>query len=307
MEKDDLKSLVAQMYEKLLENIDRQENATKEQVVNYLKDSVEVISAISDDKIDSIEHAKSAFNDAYKEIAKKSISSYKDTNEKFEKLTQMHEKTLNSCTDAKIDVPSIIEKFNDIQEHMMSEVQKANNTITQLSTQVKTLEKDTNLDPLTKIFNRRALTSYLNKICQNKKNNYESHLLILDVDDFKIINDKYGHIAGDKILIFIANILKKTIRDGDNVFRYGGEEFIVILNRLNKDQCKVITLRILEFIRKSKLIYKGESINVTMSIGSTMLSENDTPDTMIARADKALYRAKGKGKDQMQSEMIDGI
>ena len=307
MEKDDLKSLVTQMYEKLLDNIDNEEDATKEQVLSYLRDSIEVISTISEDRIDSIEHAKSAFNDAYKEVADKSISSYKTTNDKFEKITKMHEITLNSCTDANIDVPSIVEKFNDIQEHMMSEVNRANSIISELTTQVKTLEKDTNLDPLTKIFNRRALTNYLSQICKNKKNNYESHLLMLDIDDFKIINDKYGHIAGDKILIFVANILKKTVRDGDRVFRYGGEEFIVILNRLSTEKCKVITLRILDLIRKSKLIYKGESINVTMSIGSTTLSQNDTPNTIIARADKALYVAKDKGKDQMQSEIKDGI
>ena len=100
---------------------------------------------------------------------------------------------------------------------------------------------------------------------------------------------------------------KKTIRDGDKAFRYGGEEFVVVLNRLSKEKCKIISLRLLDFIRKSKLIYKGESINVTMSMGSTILSKNDTPDTVIARADKALYRAKNKGKDQMQSEIKDGI
>jgi diguanylate cyclase (GGDEF)-like protein len=125
----------------------------------------------------------------------------------------------------------------------------------------------------------------------------------LDVDDFKVINDTFGHIAGDKILIFIANILKKTLRDGDKVFRYGGEEFVIVLNRITDEHCKNITLRILELIRKNKLIYKGQSINVTMSIGATKYKESDNEDTLMSRADKALYRAKNSGKNQMYSEI----
>jgi len=307
MEKDNLKSLVTQIYQNLLENIDKQENASKEQVMNYLQDSVEIISKIDDNEVNSVEHAKLALDNSYKDIANNSISSYKHTNEKFKKITQMHEKTINSCSDTKIDVPSIMEKFNDIQEHMMSEVQKANNVISKLSSQVKILETDSNLDSLTKVYNRRALTTHLSSVCKNMNKNYELHLLILDIDDFKMINDKHGHIAGDKILIFIANILKKTIRDGDKVFRYGGEEFVILLNRITQKDCQSITLRLLELVRKSKLIYKGESINVTMSIGSTSQIKSDTPDTIIARADKALYRAKNNGKDQMQSEINNGI
>jgi len=307
MKKDDLKSLVTQMYNNLLDTIDEQETASKEQVIEYLKDSVKVVSNIDDDEIDSTEHAKSAFDNAYKIIADKSISSYKNTNEKFAELTQMHEKTISSCSGSEIDVPSIMEKFNDIQNHMMSEVSKANSVINKLSSQVKVLEKDSNLDSLTKVFNRRALTTHLNSICENTNRNYELHLLILDIDDFKKINDIHGHIAGDKILIFIANILKKTVRDGDKVFRYGGEEFIILLNRISQKDCQTITLRLLELVRKSKLIYKGESINITMSIGSTVLLETDKPDTVIARADKALYRAKNSGKDQMQMEINNGI
>ena len=307
MEKDDLKSLVRHIYENLLDNIDNQSDANKEQVVTYLKEAVNVVSTIPDDKIDSIEHAKSAFDNAYRELANKSISSYKSTNQRFEKLTQMHEETLVSCSDTTIDLPSITEKFNDIQTHMVDEVKKANDIISQLTDQVKILERDTNLDSLTKVFNRRALTSYLNTVCKNTSNNYEMHLLILDIDDFKDINDTHGHIAGDKILIFIANILKKTLRDGDKVFRYGGEEFVIILNRLTTKECLLITTRLLELIRKNKLIYKGQSINVTMSIGTTILAKNDTPDTLIARADKALYTAKNSGKNQMYSELADGI
>ncbi|WP_455755833.1 GGDEF domain-containing protein [Sulfurimonas sp.] len=306
MEKDDLKSLVTEMYDNLIENINNQNEVNKEQVVNYLRESVDVISSISDDKIDSIEHAKLAFNNAYKEIANKSISSYEHTNERFEKLTQMQEETLNSYSDSMIDLPSLTDKFNDIQTHMMDEVKKANTIITHLSTQVENLEKDSNLDSLTKVFNRRALSNHLANICSNNDIKYELHLLILDIDDFKKINDNYGHIAGDKILIFIANILKKTLRDGDKIFRYGGEEFVIILNRIDKEHCKKITDRLLTLVSKNQLIYKGEKLQVTISIGATIYTNSDTPDTLISRADKALYKAKNAGKNRMYSEAPSG-
>ena len=307
MQKDDLKSLVTHIYENLLDNIDNQDSANKEQVVTYLKEAVDVVESISNDNINSIEHAKSAFDNAYRELANRSISSYESTNSRFEELTQLHEKTLISCSDIAIDIPTITEKFNEIQSHMVDEVQKANTIINQLSEQVKELEKDSNLDGLTKVFNRRAMSSYLKKVCSTQNTHYNMHLLMLDIDDFKSINDTYGHVAGDKVLIFLSNILKKTLRDGDKVFRYGGEEFVVTLNRLSHDECKIIALRLIELVRESKLIYKGETLKVTISMGSTILQDHDTPDSFIARADKGLYKAKNSGKNKMYSELKNGI
>ena len=190
---------------------------------------------------------------------------------------------------------------------MNNEVNKANSVITKLTLQVKALEEKTNLDALTKVFNRRALSSYLNDACSNEKSSYNFHVLVLDIDDFKLINDTYGHVAGDKVLIFIANILRKTLREGDKIFRYGGEEFVIILNRVNDLQCKNTSNRLLAIIRENKLIYKGETLKVTMSIGATKFVQGDTPDALIARADSALYRAKRNGKNQLRTEVKDGV
>lgn len=306
MTKDDLKSLVTEMYENLLQNIDHQTTVNKEEVTEYLRDAAQVVAQISDDELNSTTHAKSAFNNAYQEIANKSISSYRHTSERFELLTQMHEETLTNCSEAQIDIPAITEKFNDIQNHMIEEVKKANDIISKLSSQVSSLEKDSNLDSLTKVFNRRALSRHLQLLCNQDTLNYELHLVILDIDDFKLVNDNFGHIAGDKILIFVANILKKTLRDGDKIFRYGGEEFILILNRIDLELCKKVTLRILELISKNKLIYKGESLGVTVSMGTTILTQGDTPDSLIERADKALYSAKQNGKNRIVTELANG-
>jgi len=307
MKKDDLKSLVTQIYNDVLKNIDENDNPTKEQVADDLKNASDTIHTMSDEQIDSIEQAKAILANSYKEIAQKSILSYQNTNKSFEKITQEHKETLNKHRDELIDYPSIKDKFDMLQDHMSSEVQKANELITKLTHEVKELEKNSNLDPLTKIFNRRALDTYLDKICSRKSLNHELHLLMLDIDDFKKVNDIHGHLAGDKVLIYLAKLLRKTLRDGDKLFRYGGEEFIIILNRVQKDSCYEITQRILESVRSNRLIYKGKSLCVTVSIGATSYHKGDTPTSLIERADRALYKSKKSGKNQMNVETKSGI
>ncbi|MFK5938718.1 MAG: GGDEF domain-containing protein [Sulfurimonas sp.] len=308
MKKKELVSLVDKMCKSLLVIIDEQDSeATLEQVAGYLRESANVIATLNKDKISNIAYTEALFHNAYEDLAKKSITSYKNTNENIKKLSKLHEKTLLECSQDQIDLKSITSKFNEIQIHMSNEVTKANEIITKLTSQVKNLEEKTNLDAMTKVFNRRALSSYLDNICSHKKLPFNLHLLILDIDDFKNVNDTYGHLAGDKVLIFIANTLKKTLRDGDKIFRYGGEEFIIILNRTDYTHCKNTTNRLIKLIRDNKLIYKGNDIQATISVGATKFREGDEPDSLIARADKALYKAKANGKNQLYTEILDGI
>ncbi|MBW6488019.1 GGDEF domain-containing protein [Sulfurimonas sp.] len=304
MKKKDLKALVEQIYENLIERIDADKKATKAQVINYLKDAIDIVANMNEEDIDSIEHAKSAFNNSYKELVNQSITSYVDTNEKFGELALLQGKTLQDCNSKKIDLETLTSKFNEIQSHMIDEVKKANNIISELTQKVKTLEQTSNLDPLTKVFNRRALSAYLTEVCANKEIPYHMHVLMMDVDNFKKINDTYGHISGDKILIFISNIIRKTLRDGDKIFRFGGEEFTIIINRNSDEQCELIANRLLRLISSNKLIYMGEKISVTASIGLTKLSPTDTPDSLLSRADKALYASKHNGKN-MVSKVIE--
>ena len=303
MQTNDLKDIVNEMYENLIQRIDTNESSTKEQIINYLRDSIDIISNINDNDMSSIEHAKASFNSKYQDILSQSLSSYESTNNKFKELSQLQEQTIDEYSNNCIDILSLTNKFDEIQSHMTKEIEKANKIILNLTEKVKILEKASNLDALTKVFNRRALNSYLGDICSNKNINYNIHALMLDIDDFKIINDKYGHITGDKILIFISNILRKTLRDGDKIFRYGGEEFTIILNRNNDEECELIANRILKLISSNNLVYMGQKISVTVSIGHTRLIENDIPDTLLARADKALYISKHNGKNKVSRVM----
>lgn len=299
MQKNDLKALIEEIYENLLERIDAEEEPTKVQVVTYLQDAMEIVSGINDKDIDSIEHAKESFKNSYKELMKQSLNSYKNTNKKFGELAERNQEAIEKCSSQHIDVDTLSGMFDEIQSHMIDEVRRANEVIADLTQKVKILEETSNLDPLTKVFNRRALSSYLAEVCSNKGVPYAMHLIMLDIDNFKNINDKYGHITGDKILIFISNILRKTLRDGDKIFRYGGEEFTVIINRNTDEQCELIANRLLNLVSSNRLIYMGERISVTASIGVTKLHEGDTPDSLLSRADKALYISKRNGKNMV--------
>ncbi len=303
MKKNELNSLIQEMCDNFNIFVNENEEVSKEHIVDYLRNSAELISNTSDSEINSYQDTKHILIEGYKEIAKQTLDSYHNTNQKISELTAEHSSVLSECnSESSIDLPALTSKFVDIQTSMEDEVNKANSVISQLTAQVKDLETKSSLDSLTKVFNRGALNSYLEKLCAHNDIKYDVHTLILDIDDFKLINDQYGHVAGDKILIFIANILKKTLRDGDKVFRYGGEEFVIVLNRIEDQQCRTITNRILKLISGNKLIYKGQNIGVTVSIGTTKYVNSDTQETLIQRADKALYSAKNNGKNQAVRE-----
>lgn len=262
----------------------------------------EVLEAYASGEID-LQAYRDTAADEYKELAMKSIDSYAITNEKIGKITEEHADLLEtSDTNSLINFEKITEKFNDIQTHLSDEVMRANEVIHTLLEQVKTLEVKTSLDPLTKTYNRYALHEHLRAILDKKTLGFEIFALMIDADNFKLINDKFGHIAGDKVLIFLAKLFKKALRDGDRVYRFGGEEFIILLNRTDIEGARLVAERLLTLCRSNKPLFQNQQISVTLSIGMTQLKEGDTIDTIIERSDTALYKAKNNGKDRLEME-----
>ena len=162
------------------------------------------------------------------------------------------------------------------------------------------LEVLSQYDELTKIPNRRNFHNkleYLSSL-QNRSGKQLS-LLYIDIDDFKIINDEFGHAAGDKILIEFANILQNSIRKSDLYARWGGEEFIIAFTNTSleiaQDLAEKIRLSVQESIKLTTIVNKP----VTISLGLTLFKENDTLDSVISRADEAMYNAKSNGKNQV--------
>lgn len=262
----------------------------------------EVLEAYASGEID-LQAYRDTTADQYKELAIKSIDSYAHTNQQIEKITEEQADLLEQKeSDSLINFEKITEKFNDIQTHLSDEVARANEVIYTLLEQVKSLEVKTSLDPLTKTFNRYALHEHLRAILDKDILDFEIFALMIDADNFKLINDQFGHIAGDKVLIFLAKLFKKALRDGDRVYRFGGEEFIILLNRTDFEGARLVAERLLTLCRSNKPLFQNQQISVTLSIGMTKLKEKDTIDTIIERSDLALYKAKNNGKDRLEME-----
>jgi len=263
----------------------------------------EVLEAYTSGEIDLLAYRNTSAEE-YKALAIKSIDSYADTNERIGKITEEQAELLEQSNgDTLINFEKITEKFTDIQNHLSDEVSRANDVIYTLMEQVKSLEVKTSLDPLTKTFNRYALNEHLRTILDKDKLNFDIFCFMIDADNFKQINDKFGHIAGDKVLIFLAKLFKKALRDGDRVYRFGGEEFIILLNRTDLEGARLVGERLLTLCRNNKPLFQNQQITVTLSIGMTKIKETDTIDAIIQRSDTALYKAKNNGKDRLEMEL----
>jgi diguanylate cyclase (GGDEF)-like protein len=145
-------------------------------------------------------------------------------------------------------------------------------------------------DGLTSLNNRRSFDEQL-KRAMNRANRQHSKvgLIICDLDKFKAINDTYGHVIGDEVLIHFSQALKESVRDSDSIFRFGGDEFSVIVEDAAKDALLVIEQRIYSAMSKNALLAKYK---VACSLGYTFMNRIDTQDSFFERADKALYQRK---------------
>lgn len=158
------------------------------------------------------------------------------------------------------------------------------------------------LDPLTGLPNRAAWSERL----EHEVGEWQQHgnsllLAMLDLDHFKRVNDNYGHLAGDKVLKIIANVLRKRLRGSDFIARFGGEEFVLLMPNTPWP----VGMRIAETLRAAieacPFHFKGERVTITMSIGLSAFKAGDRSDLVIKRADQALYRAKDAGRNRVEA------
>jgi len=203
---------------------------------------------------------------------------------------------------ASVDITQVVQAFDSFQIQILKELHNADETIGKLKLEVERLERESNIDPLTKAHNRRVLVKDLEEILSfGKERDMDMHLVMFDADDFKKINDSFGHIAGDKTLIFLSKLIQNSLRRGTRIYRYGGEEFVVILNRTSYDEAIKTVDRVIKETCESKLLYKGHDIHLTLSAGICSHEQNMTADELLEKADKALYAAKDSGKNCYRS------
>lgn len=170
------------------------------------------------------------------------------------------------------------------------------------------------LDTLTHLLNRKTfdetfdrlltarVTGAANEIPENRRDHLEqgtpAWLGVIDIDHFKRVNDSFGHLFGDEVLLRVGDLMRKTFRGGDRLFRFGGEEFVVILNAETEDLAAAGFNRFRSSVEGNEFPQVGQ---VTCSVGFTAVLNGDVPTDVVGRADEALYYAKEHGRNQVCS------
>lgn len=161
------------------------------------------------------------------------------------------------------------------------------------------LRKLVELDPLTKISNRRYIDFVIKtSIEESKEFNTEFAILFIDIDDFKKVNDTYGHLAGDEVLKTLSNTIKDNIGINDVLGRWGGEEFLVLLKNADRPTMNKVGEKIRVLCENTTVHFENLELKVTVSIGGALYKEDDTIKSIVDRADSLMYKSKSEGKNK---------
>jgi len=166
---------------------------------------------------------------------------------------------------------------------------------------IRQLQQTVLLDPLTTVGNRRHLENRLKvSLLDFQKSYFPFGLLFCDIDHFKNINDTFGHNLGDKVLHMIAHTLRVNIREGDTMGRWGGEEFMIILQDVDPASLRMIGEKLLTLVRQSHLTLSDKrTLSATISIGGTIVQKSDSLDSIVDRADRLMYQSKADGRNRI--------
>jgi len=173
----------------------------------------------------------------------------------------------------------------------------------ELSSALEEVTRLSRVDPLTGILNRRAFTELAEQAIKLAKRHGRSMGLLLgDIDFFKKVNDEYGHLIGDKILVSTAGAISHAVRDSDPVARFGGEEFVILLTETERDSVPVVGERVRRLVSEIRNLEGAESEwpKTTLSLGMAVFPDHgESLDELVSNADKALYRAKETGRNRI--------
>lgn len=234
----------------------------------------------------------------YLDIAKRSVMSFTESHADIASVAQEQQEYIESPANTLENYIAFNEGLSTLNKNLTDELDKAQSKINELTTDLQEALSSLTIDPLTKVSNRKGFMDDLESaIIAGESKKLSMVLMMIDVDNFKYINEEHGHLAGDKILYFLAQTVKSMIRTVDKVYRYGGEEFAVVLSRCDETQAYAIADKIRAKIEQSNLLYSGQSVYVTISVGVTIHQMGDTFDTLLGRADKALFCAKKSNKN----------
>lgn len=233
------------------------------------------------------------------------LNQYAETLSNFSQQVE----SVNSINDIKHLIGELLEetrKREGATQSMQNSLESMATEMKKLRAEVSRLNSEATTDSLTKVNNRRAFDLEIdNFVSTSKMENTPLCMLLLDIDHFKSFNDKYGHIIGDKVLKFVATLLKKNIKGGDSVSRYGGEEFAILLPETEYGGALSVAEHIRTRLAKQTLSDSAEKIQlgtITVSIGVSSYQYGEVAEDMIRRADQCMYQAKKIGRNRVIGE-----
>jgi diguanylate cyclase len=203
------------------------------------------------------------------------------------------EEVLNELIESTDSVCQTVTASHDDLREMKQAIEKIQ---TDLAINRKTLEQD----PLTGALNRQGLEHMLSKeVKRARRASHPLSVAILDLDEFKQVNDRHGHLVGDKVLVHFASVLKAVLRESDTLVRYGGEEFLLLLPETTGDGARFLVDRLRQVNAKTPFFHQASHIDIRFSTGAAQLKPEENGHAMLIRADEAMYRAKHAGRDQV--------
>ncbi len=194
-------------------------------------------------------------------------------------------------------------RYSNDMYSAQEQVRLAEKQIESLKLELEQLRELVHTDPMTGAFNRRGLDAvYVREAARADRNENTLCAVLIDLDDFKHVNDTHGHQFGDTVLIHFAKIAKGTLRPSDVVARYGGEEFVILLPDTTAESASWVMQRLQNnFAKKTLLGMEGDPVQITFSGGIASRRFRESQNSLIKRADEALYLAKRSGKSRVMT------
>lgn len=262
---------------------------------------------------------KKSLNDA-KERLKAMLASFVDRLGDFTETTGDYHDKIGRCAE-KISKANDITELSDVLDEVMREtrviqlnaqrsrdelmdmrrrVEESEKEVARLQNELSQASEMVRHDPLTGALNRKGMDEAVEReVARVRRHNAKICMALLDIDNFKKLNDSLGHQAGDDALVHLARVTRETIRPQDTLARYGGEEFVLLLPETSVDDAVAAMTRVQRELTKRFFLHKNEKVLITFSCGVAELGETEAPTEAIARADAAMYLAKRAGKNRV--------
>ncbi|UXY15050.1 GGDEF domain-containing protein [Chitiniphilus purpureus] len=206
------------------------------------------------------------------------------------------------------DVEALLEDIISSTHNLHASVSSSHEDISAIRESVKHIEEDLAFnrkmmeqDPLTGTLNRQGLDHLLSReVKRAHRSDGKLCAVLFDLDDFKQINDRFGHLVGDQVLVHVANLARAVLRETDLLIRYGGEEFLVLLPETDLPGASFMVDRMRLVASKSAFMHHNQRVEISFSTGIAKLNPDENGRALVLRADEALYRAKHTGRGRVE-------